>query len=284
VQKGYEEQSGADVTAQFVFYKHDRTIDVDLEYENATGLIGDFYDRYKKNYFFAFPFEVSEPQFYTELPVGEKNEGEEYVPLNANDFSVTQNRVAVEGENHGVALYTRDMPVFHLGSIKYNRLESDFDEEKGHVFLYASSNRCNNLIYTSLDQCKAKYHLSLLTYSGQHNDTVPAWSIENDHELIVSEPTFNSKLLKLSKENVRLVSLKKAEDESNAIVLRFVETAGRETECKLDIFFKPSKITYVTNDERELEEITSNDKISFTSKPYSYTTLKIFGDFNIKEN
>ena len=282
VQKGYEEQSGATVTAQFVFYKHDRAIDVDLEYENATGLIGDFYDRYKKNYFFAFPFKMDRPQFYTELPVGEKNEATEYIPLNANDFTVTQNWVCVEGENHGVAVYTRDMPVFHLGSIKYNRLESDFDEEKGHVFLYASSNRCNNLIYTSLDQCKAKYHLSLLTYSGQHNDTVPAWSNENDHELIVSEPTFNSKLLKLSKENVRLVSFKKAEDCENAVVLRFVETAGKEVECDAELSFNPIRAVYVTNDERELEEIFVNgNTASFKCMPYSYSAIKVFGDFKV---
>ena len=282
VQKGYEEQSGAVTTSQFVFYKHDRTIDVDLKYEHATGLIGDFYDRYKKNYFFAFPFSLSNPKFYTELPAGEKNENTEYVPLNANDFTVTQNWVSVEDGNHGVAIYTRDMPVFHLGSIKFNCFKNGFAEDKAHVFLYASSNRCNNLIYTSIDECKASYHLSLITYSGDRCEVVPKWSNENEHSLIVGKPIFDGKLIKLSEENVKLVSLKKSEDDKNAIVLRFVETAGKSTECKLDIFFKPSKITYVSNDERELEKINaSGSKVSFNCKPYSYTTIKIFGDFEI---
>ena len=282
VQKGYEEQSGAEITAQFVFYKHDRTIDIDLEYKNATGLIGDFYDRYKKNYFFAFPFNIDKPQFYTELPVGEKNESTEYIPLNANDFTVTQNWVAIEGENHGVALYTRDMPVFHLGSIKFNRLRSEFNENYGHVFLYASSNRCNNLIYKSLEECRAKYRLSVMLYDGKHENTVPCWSNENEHNLIVSKPAFNGRILKLSGENVRLVALKKAEDCDNAIVLRFVETAGREVDCGLELFFTPSKAVYVANDERELEEIPLKaSNVSFTCKPYSYTAIKIFGDFSI---
>ena len=282
VQKGYEEQSGATVTAQFVFYKHDRAIDIDLGYENATGLIGDFYDRYKKNYFFAFPFNISKPQFYTELPVGEKNESTEYIPLNANDFAVTQNWVCVEGENHGVAVYTRDMPVFHLGSIKYNRLESGFGEDKGHLFLYASSNRCNNLIYTSIEECCANYHLSVLPYDGQHVDTVPKWSNEKVHTLIVSEPKISGKLIKLSEKNVRLVSLKKAEGCGNAIVLRFVETAGEATECSLELFFNPTRAVYITNDERELGEISLKENaVSFECKPYSYTAIKLFGDFDI---
>ncbi len=282
VQNGYEEQSGATVTAQLVFYKHDRTIDIDLKYENAAGLIGDFYDRYKKNYFFAFPFKLERPQFYTELPVGEKNENSEYIPLNANDFSVTQNWVVAEGDAYGVAVYSRDMPVFHLGDIKYNQFKSDFSGDKAHIFLYASSNRCNNLIYTSVEECKAEYHLSILPYNGVHGNIVPKWSNENEHSLILSKPIFEKALIKVSNENVRLVSLKKAEGESNAIVLRFVEVSGKETECNLNIFFKPSKAVYTTNDERELEEIsTDGSEIKFKCMPYSYTTIKVFGNFNI---
>ena len=86
----------------------------------------------------------------------------------------------------------------------------------------------------------------------------------------------------MSNENVRLVSLKKAEDQENALVLRFIETQGKETDCDLDVFFKPSKITYITNDEKELGKIPINgNKISFKCKPYSYTAVKVFGDFNI---
>ena len=282
LQEGYEEQSGARITAQFVFYKHDRTIDVDLKYENATGLIGDFYDRYKKNYFFAFPFALANPQFYTELPVGEKNENTEYIPLNANDFTVTQSWISAEDEKNGIAIFTRDMPVFHLGNIKFNQLNPEFSADKAHIFLYASSNRCNNLIYKSIDECQATYHLSLLTYSGKHSEAIPKWSCENEHSLIVSKELPERKLLKLSAENVRLVSFKKAEDNDNAIVLRFVETAGKAADCKMDIFFKPTKAVLVTNDERELEEVSiDSNTVSFTCKPYSYTAVKIFGDFNI---
>ncbi len=284
-QKGYEEQSGAIINTQFVFYKHERTIDVDLSYENATGLIGDFYDRYKKNYFFAFPFKLENPEFYTELHAGEKKEGRDYIPLSANDFSVTQNWVAVDGENRGVAIYTRDMPVFHLGGIKYNRFNRDFSENKAHIYLYASSNRCNNLIYTSVEECQAKYHLSILLYNGKHGDIVPTWSNENDHGLIVSRQNIlNECMMRLDKGNIRLVSLKKSEKENDAVVLRFVETEGKETECGLELFFNPTKAVYARNDEIDLEEITGlkDNIIHFNAQPYSYTTIKVYGSFDIQ--
>ena len=282
VVKGYEEQSGAEITSQFVFYKDERAIDVYLKYENAKGLIGDFYDRYKKNYFFAFPFNLEKPRFYTELPVGEKQENTEYIPLNANDFTVTQNWLAVDGENEGVAIYSKDMPVFHLGDIKYNQFKSEFSADKSHVFLYASSNRCNNLIYTSLEDCQAELRLSLLTYQGEHKDIVPKWSDENAHSLLFASPCFEGRLLKVSEENVRLVSLKKAENSQNAIVLRFKETSGKETKAKINIFFEPEKVVYINGTEGDLDQIKPNGKeITFTARPYSYTAIKIYGDFKI---
>lgn len=285
VQKGHEEQSGATVTSQITFYKHERTIDVDLSYENALGLMGDFYDRYKKNYFFAFPFKLENPEFYTELQVGEKNEKCDTIPLNARDFSVTQGWIAVENEKRGVAIYTRDMPVFHMGSIKYNQFRSGFSEDEAHIFLYASSNRCNNLIYTAPEECGAKYHLSILTYGGRHNDAVPNWSWENEHKLTVVKATADRRsLLKLSSENIRLVSVKKAENCTNAIVLRFIETAGQADECQLELFFEPKKAVYITNDERELEKLSVSGKtVCFKAQPYSYTAIKVFGDFSIEE-
>lgn len=285
-QKGYEEQSGANVTAQFVFYKHTREIDVNLSYENAMGLMGDFYDRYKKNYFFALPFNINNPKFYTEMPLGEKNEGEDYIPLNAGDFSVTQNWIAIDGDNHGVAIYTRDMPVFHLGGIKYNQFNTDFSENEGHAYLYASSNRCNNLIYTSIEQCRAEYHLSVLLYEGAHNGIVPSWSDENNHRLIVSQKSLcDGQLLKISESNVRLVSLKKAEDCDNAVILRFAETEGKRTKCCVGLFFEPRKAVYTSNNECELEEISEiqGNKVKIELEPYSYTTVKMYGDFNLMD-
>ena len=201
-----------------------------------------------------------------------------------NDFSVTQNWVAMDGENKGVAIYTRDMPVFHLGRIKYNQFKRDFSEDKAHIYLYASSNRCNNLIYTSIDECRAQYSLSILLYNGKHDGIVPAWSNENEHRLIVTKKNALCGCeMKLDQSNIRLVALKRSEKENDAIVLRFVETEGKETECDLELFFAPQKAMYTSNDENETEKTIelNGNTIHFSAQPYSYTTIKVYGDFNI---
>lgn len=281
VQTSYEEQSSAEVFAQFIFYKHEKNIDIDLGYKNAAGLIGDFYDRYKKNYFFAFPFALHAPEFFTELQAGEKNEKTDVISLNARDFTVTQNWLAAEEYDFGVAVYTRDMPVFHIGGIKYNHFSKTFDETDGHFFLYASSNRCNNLLYTSVEQCRAEYRLSVLPFCEKHSKVVPFWSCSKEHGLFAASPDIHLPgKVTVDKNNVQLVSLKKAHGCDDAVVLRFVETEGRSTECRLELFFPPVKAVYAANDEKNLAPVAFDGTVvRFTAPPYSYTTLKIYGHF-----
>ena len=243
VQNGYEEQSGAEVTAQFIFYKNEKNIDVDLSYKNASGLIGDFYDRYKKNYFFAFPFHVEHPHFYTESAVGEINEKNDRIEINAADFTVTQNWLAAEGKVNGVALYSEDMPVFYIGAIKYNRFQTSFDEDKAHYYLYASSNRTNNLIYQSIEDCHAEYRLSILPYSEKHNQVVPTWSYHKAHQPVIGKKVRQERTFcVLNTENIRMAAVKKAESCNDAIIMRFIETAGCETVGRIWLSFIPEHV------------------------------------------
>lgn len=283
VQKGYEEQSGAETSAQIIFYKHEKNIDIDLSFKNALGLIGDYYDRYKKNYFFALPFALSSPAFFTELQAGEKNEETDVLPHNARDFTVTQNWIAAEENGFGIAVHSTDMPVFHLGRIKYNCFEKECREEHGHFYLYASSNRSNNLIYTAPEQCCAGYRLSVLPYTGSHKTVIPVWSNEKEHALLPGTAVLpDSGAITVDRKNARLVALKKAETDGNALILRFVETEGCAADCTLRLFFEPEKAMYTTADERELAPIECCGRtVPFRLSPYSYTTLKICGSFPV---
>lgn len=284
-QNSYEEQSGAEITAQFIFYKTEKNIDIDLSYKNALGMLGDFYDRYKKNYFFAFPFQVDSPAFYTEMPIGEKNEKTDRIPINASDFTVTQNWVSAENSQRGIALFTRDMPAFYIGKIKYNHFDCSFDENKARFYLYAASNRCNNLIYTSPEQCCASYRLSILPYSGSHRTTVPCWSNKKEHGLLISGDMKESKqYIRINKSNVRLAALKKAEDCRNAVIIRLTETAGQMTDGEITLFFTPENAVYATNTEKDIQSTPTNkNAVSFTVRPYSCITLKVYGNFNLSD-
>ncbi|MCR5457340.1 MAG: hypothetical protein K6F14_04640 [Clostridiales bacterium] len=276
IQRGHEEQSGADITAQFRFYKHEKNLDIDLSFENATGLMGDYYDRYKKNYFFAFPFSISQPRFYTEMQLGDKDESIDTLPINSNDFTVTQNYIASDNGEYGVAVYTRDMPVFHLGKIKYNRLQTNFSEEKAHLYLYAASNRCNNLVYTNPEQCRSKYSISVLPYTESRFPVVPRWSESKNRDFLVLKNLINlDSDISLKGDGVQLISFKKSEKD-DSVILRFVNTNNESTKCSLELSFKPNRAMYTTCDEKEIEEALLKGKVvEFIADPYSYTTLKL---------
>jgi len=145
--------------------------------------------------------------------------------------------------------------------------------------LYACSNRCNNLIYTDPKECGAKYHLSILPYAGSHNDIVHSWSNQKEHKLLIGKPGERDvEYMCTEQDNIRLVSLKKAEDNDNAIVLRFVETNGISTEGRVKLFFTPDKAVYATNCEWDTKTAgLENDTVSFHIEPYSYVTLKVYG-------
>lgn len=273
--KGYEEQSGAETLADFIFYKTGKTVDAELSYKNATGLLGDFYDRYKKNYFFAFPFKVDSPRFFTETQLGERDEEKDYIPLNPRDFTVAQNYVRAENgrDGSGIALYSRDMPVFHLGQIKYNRFSKDFSESLGHVYLYASSNRCNNLIYRSPKDCHGEFSFSILPYGSASE--VAQWSENVDRELLTGSMDSLAPV-GVDRQNLRLVCLKQAEDGSGDLIFRFTETQNTATTATLTLPFEPEAAFLATNNEHPTGKLCiSGNSVTFFSEPSSYTTVRI---------
>ncbi len=285
-QKSFEEQSGAEVSMQVLFYKHEKSIDVDLSFDHATGLMGDFHDRYKKNYFFAFPFDIKNPSFYSNSQVGEINEATDRVNgLNACDFTIVQSYAAAENDSFGVGIYSADMPVFHIGEIKLNRFSSSFSARCAHFYLYAASNRCNNLVYLSEKDCRAKYKLSVLPFSGSHSNPLPTWAEEKEHPpVFLPQGTGLSQgeLISSGTRNLALTALKRAEKEGNAITLRLKELSGQSESTYIDVFFPIKEAYLATCDERNIAPLKAEkNRVYFDSVPHSYITLKLYGDFEI---
>jgi len=59
---------------------------------------------------------------------------------------------------------------------------------------------------------------------------------------------------------------------------------GYGAECSLELFFTPAYVMYATNDEKDICPVRQEgNRIYFKTEPYSYTTLKIYGDFQIRD-
>lgn len=243
-QSFYEEQSGANIDTQILFYEKDRSIDVHISFKNASGLMGDYYDRYKKNIFIAVPIGVKKHHFLTELAGAVVDERKDRIPSSPNDFVVAANWIAAENDTYGIGILSQDMPVFHLGGIHYNQLSSYNDySESSNVFVYAASNRCNQLNFVKPSDCSGEYLVSILPYAGSCQDVLPRWSMEKNHPPLLGEMKPEDKsYLNIDAPNVQLLAYKKAERFDDLFVLRVMEVGEKEkTSVNIQL---PGKVVY----------------------------------------
>ena len=279
VTEAFEEQIGANIRSIFTFYREEKTIDVHLSFANATGLMGDFYDRYKKNLFFAFPFLVQYPYFCTELAGGIVDERRDRMPINPHDFVMAHSWVSVENGQFGIGLFSRDMPLFHLGGIHYNEISSRVDYGgSSAIFLYAASNRSNNLNYVTPADCHGEFRLSILPFEGTSDHVLPRWSYERLCSPLVGagqEGTQRS-FLSLDGPGMRLLCMK-PDRRQEGIFLRLYETQGRRVRGSLTLPFEAEDVRLADNLEQPVGErlVWQGRKISFTADPFSYVNLLI---------
>ena len=276
----YEEQSGADIKAVFVFGKQEKEIGITVRFENAAGLMGDYSDRYKKNIFFALPFAGNAPRFYTQLAGGGAHETEEKLGISPLDFTVCENWVAVEDHGHGIGVYSADMPVFHTGAIRYNQFSEEPCRDSAGLFLYAASNRANNLIYRTVSDCQASYRLTLLPYNGSWRDQLPAWSRRRMEPL----RTGGSHVLGspfVLEGDLRILSVRSTGE--HTVQIDLCEESGRAQDAVLTIGIPFTDAAETTPDGRYLRPCRiKNGKLRFKTDAYGYTSLCLTVPYSMK--
>lgn len=227
VRTSYEEQSCANVRTEIRFLHDDPTIDIRISFRNASGMMGDYYDRYKKNIFFSFPLQVRNHHFCTEL-AGCVADSRTSLEFNPRDFVVAQDWVAAENEDYGIAVLSQDMPVFHLGGIHYNKLSSRiYLTKSSEIYVYAASNRCNQLNFSDPESCSGDYRICLLPYAGRCQDVLPRWSqLQTQPPIAVGPEALTLPALQVEDPLTRLLTLKKAEYADDVFVLRLLNQSA----------------------------------------------------------
>ncbi len=274
----FEEQSGANVRVVLTFYRQEKNIDVHLSFRNAAGLMGDYYDRYKKSLFFAFPFLVENHRFCTELSGGIVDERVDRMPVNPHDFVMAHSWISVENGDWGIGLFCREMPLFHPGGIHYNRISARVDYgESSSVFLYAASNRTNNLNYRTPEDCRGDFHVSVLPFSGESRAVLPDWSYGKLCPPILGgpRPEQSRSYLSLDAKNLRLLCMKPAEEGDGWVFLRLMEKEGREAQARLTLPFAIEDARYADTVENPLADAPAFERnvVRLTAQPFSYVNL-----------
>ena len=281
----YEEQLGANVSITLIFYKKEKNIDVKLEFKNAFGLMGSQLDRYRKNIFFAFPFKSDKRSFYTQTSADILQEPDDRLKNAPHDFVVANSWVAVDGTNGGICLYSKDMPVFHLGGIHYNSLSTDATPRSTGIFLYAATNRCNQLVYRSEKDCNGKFDLSILPYQGEiDTSALNRWAEQKNHPLTAFTEKINDRIFEIDNKNITLCALKKADDDNNVIIRLYNETDTSQ-DFSVTLPFEISDAKLVLLNEETVTEgvnISGNNTLYLHSEKGAYVTVKLYLDSAIE--
>ena len=284
--RSYEEQLGANIVCRIMFYEDKPDIDLTVSFENASGLMGDYYDRYKKTLLIALPLRMPDHRFYTELAGGIVDESSDRMPVNPHDFVVANDYITVENGSRGIAVFVREMPVFLPGGIHYNELSTDVKYESSRLFLEAVSNRTNQLTLTNPSDCKGMYHISLLPFTGDRGDSVCAWSEEKRYPPVLGGEAEPASFMEIDAPNVRLLAFKKAEDE-DAVIMRLQETAGRACNVRVRLPFTAAEAEYTNIVEEPTGEkaVFDGDALTVTIDAFSYATIRLtgIGVFTVKE-
>ena len=159
------------------------------------------------------------------------------------DYSVCEEWVAVEGEDGGIGVRSEEMPVFHFSQINYNRFLTGPWYPNSHMYLYAASNRTNNLNFCRLEDCCGEYHLTVLPYSGHCGDILPSESRCLAQPILVGDGR-DIRPVRLNAD-LRLLSCRA--DGKNSVLFRFAETEGKDRRAAcLTLPFAPTPIIILT--------------------------------------
>ncbi len=269
---GIEEQSGAEAVSKIIFYRLSKRIDVEVEFSNAASLMGDFEDRYSKNIFYAFPLKCENSTFKSRGKIGITDEIYGKLPLGTRDFTVSP-AVSVENESRGIAVISKDMPVFHLGDIKYNRLSKDFIASSSSIFLYAASNRTNQLTFKTAEDCRGKYRLSVIPY-----DTANGFSEEENGFLyppyVYEGYEVERSFISVNHKDIELSAFR---PKDNGFLVRVANRSKDKLYSGINLPFKISKVYVCTAHGHEIQEYSGfeNGTISFGIRNGSHLTFKV---------
>lgn len=284
IRRGIEEQSRAEIICTVTFYKFSKNIDINLKFSNALSLCGDFYDRYEKNIFFALPLRCEDYRFKSTHPTGEICESKDRLPIGTADFAVCQRYAAVENNYCGTMVACREMPVFHFGKIQYGSFSPQPSCTAAHMYLYAASNRANQLVYQSADDCSGEFSLTILPYRTNAADEVSAAADAFLHPpKIVNGYSVERSRMSVSEEGIIFGSLKLADD--GAFILRITETLGLDRRLVISVPFKISRAFRADlfgTAAKELTEISGN-MITVNANKNAPLTLRLYPsrDYNI---
>jgi hypothetical protein len=282
-----DEKTGAAITQRVILYDNLKRIDIVNDLRHVRALHSDNYeDRYRDNLYYAFPIKVEDFEARAEYPGGVVRPYLDQLRWGSHDYLSANRWVDVSNKSFGVTMAVNEAPNVNFGEIRYNQFSIDYQPKSSHLYSYAYSNRMAGLLTLNADDVNATLRYSFTSHAGdwQRDATRFGWSYASPLQAsLIAEPQpgvlppGQASFVKLSAPNVQLVTLKNSEQPGRGLVVRLVETAGRETEVTVELPHFPVGQAFecdlVENDRRPLE--TKGRTLSLKITPHGFATVRV---------
>jgi len=236
--------------------------------------------------YYAFPFNLKKPEIKFEIAGSIMRPEIDQLPGTAKDYYSIQDWLSISNKNYGIIWVSKEAPLVQFGEINTGKWITDkLQIKNGTIFSWIM----NNYWYTNFrasQEGRVTFHYSITSYKGKiANSKASLFAQECNNPLIAlpidknlkgTLPEKEHSFLFLDKKNVLLLALKKAEDK-NGLIIRLIETEGKDTTVKITLPFLKIKKAYQTNLVEENEKTIPIQKhtIRIPIKSFGITTIRI---------
>jgi alpha-mannosidase len=192
----------------------------------------------KEGIYFAFPFDIREPQFQFDVQTAVVDPAKDMIPGAGKEWFSSQNWAAVRGDNVTVGLVNKDSFLWTFGDIVRGTWPTEFGRKRATAFSYVMNNYWNtNYVAAQGGDFTFRYVLTSareLSHAALNRmgweETTPlertlVKSQDQNYPVKRTLPAAKMSFLHISLPSVLLSTWKPAED-GNGSVLRFIELGG----------------------------------------------------------
>ncbi len=191
--------------------------------------------------YFAFPFALSRPEWYIELPNGVVNPATQMLPGANMEWYCTQDFAAASDANATVVWTSVNAPLLTIGDINRDTFKSPMPVDSGRLFSYAFNNYWfTNYKASQGGQMTFRYSLTSMSKYDPVAAARFGESVRNPLIAKVVEPDkkgsalSSASICSVDAPNISIQAVKQAED-SKGLIIRLRELSGKATDATLTL-------------------------------------------------
>ncbi|MDR1585810.1 MAG: hypothetical protein LBS07_06550 [Prevotellaceae bacterium] len=276
-----DELSGAKIIQRVTLPFNEKRIDIDNTLDQVRGLAEE--NRWNRFGYYAFPFNVENPQFRIELNGCDVDPFKDQTGHGTDAYHAANNWSHVGNNEFGITLVQHDSHLIELGQIHKMKNTIDKKAASSHLYSYIFNDWLYSHAHASgPSDMNLHYRYTIYSHAGDYKEANIATFADRVVNPVLAGliPSAQKGYLPLSrnfvssdKDNIRLLALKLTDDPGQGIIARFHETKGENSNANFNFGWGDNLLfTLCSITEKDRAKLKN---AGFSIAPYGYSTLRI---------